>query len=441
MLTESYFVSVAGQPLANNTAVSKDVGVYEHTLHPSHSTTRTFKKSSAPRNCLAVGDTHVFAAQEDKSTVHVYSRAKGNQEAVVTFPERIQSVALQDDVLFLGSQEGRLIIWEICTGRQITTPACHVQAVTCIAATPYHLLTGSDDSNVHVWSIPRLLELDSTAEHEPQETLSNHRAAITSLAVGQSVNPDTNICVSGSKDKSCIVWNYQLAIPLRTLLFPSFPLCLAPDPCARAIYASSEDGSLYAIDLFAEKALLGPQSAEESSTAVQVSSAFGAAPQNAGPASCMALNFDGTILISGHPRGQVLRWDLSSRADSTELSNLNASVTNVAFVSPMPTSRPTKPVAVVKPFLGSRTYNFTAQLDSDHVQDTKFHRMLQSRGVPNDVLEQAILACQAPAIQGGAGDEALRKENEELWEVINEQRALQKKTLQRYVEAKAANPS
>lgn len=113
MLTESYFVSVAGPPLANNTAIAKDAGIYEHTLHPSHSTTATLKKSSAPRNGLAVSDTHIFAAQEEKSTVHVYPRAKGNQEALVTFSERIRSIALQDDVLFLGTQEGRLIIWEV----------------------------------------------------------------------------------------------------------------------------------------------------------------------------------------------------------------------------------------------------------------------------------------------------------------------------------------
>ncbi|XDG07714.1 hypothetical protein ABKA04_007329 [Annulohypoxylon sp. FPYF3050] len=437
MLTESYFVSVAGPPLANNTAIAKDAGIYEHTLHPSHSTTTTLKKSSAPRNGLTVSDTHIFAAQEDKSTVHVYSRTKGNQEALVTFSERIRSIALQDDVLFLGTQEGRLIIWEICTGRQVTTPACHVQAVTCIAATPYHLITGSDDANIHVWSVPRLLELDPTIEHEPRETLSNHRAAITSLAVGQSVNPDTNICVSASKDKSCIVWNYQLGIALRTLLFPSSPLCLSLDPCARAIYVSSDDGSLYAIDLFAEKALLGPQSAEESSTAIQVSSAFGAAPQEAGPATCVALSYDGTILLSGHPRGQIQRWDLSSRADSTELANLNASVTNIVFVSPLPSPRPIKPVNVIKPFLGSRSYDFTSQLDSDMVEDTRFSKMLKSNGLPQDVLEQAILAFQSPA-EDTVGDQELRKENEELWEVINEQRALQQKTLQRYLEAKSA---
>ncbi|KAI0458106.1 WD40-repeat-containing domain protein [Xylaria acuta] len=433
MLTESYFVSVSGPPLANNTAIPKDAGVYEHTLHPTHATSAVLKKSSAPGGGLALSDTHVFAVQQDKSTVHVYARPKGNQEAVVNFPERIRSVALSHDVLFLGTQEGRIIAWELCTGRQVTTPPCHVQAVTCVAVTPYHLLTGSDDSNVHVWSLSRLLELDSTTEHEPQETLSSHRAAITALVVSKSVNPDTNICISASKDKSCVVWNYQLGTPLRTLLFPCAPISLALDPCARAFYASTEDRSLYAVELFGEKALFGPESSE-SSAAVQVSAAFGAAPQEAGPATCLGLNYDGTILLSGHSGGQVRRWDLSSRADSTELASLNAAVTNINFVSPLSPSNPTQPIAVVKPFLGNRSYNFTSRIKSDIVGNTRFSKMLNSSGIPQDMLEQAILSFQEPA-SNTASDAELQKENEELWEIINEQRALQKKTLERYVEA------
>lgn len=113
MLTESYFVSVSGPPLANNTAIPKDAGIYEHTLHPTHATSAVLKKSSAPSGGLAVSETHVFAVQQDKSTVHVYARPKGNQEAVVNFSERIRSVALSHDVLFLGTQEGRIIVWEV----------------------------------------------------------------------------------------------------------------------------------------------------------------------------------------------------------------------------------------------------------------------------------------------------------------------------------------
>ncbi|KAI0130218.1 WD40-repeat-containing domain protein [Xylariales sp. AK1849] len=438
MLTERYLVSISGPPISNNTAFAKDVGIYEHTLHPSHSTANTFKKSSVPRNCLAASDSHIFAAQDEKSTVHVYSRVKGNQEATVTFQERIRSVALQDEVLLLGTEQGRVIIWETGTGRQVTTPACHVQAVTCLASTPFHLLTGSDDSNIHVWHIARLLELDTTIEHEPDHTLSNHRAAITALAVSQSVNADTAICVSASKDRSCIIWSYQTGIALRTILLPSPPLSLCLDPCARAFYVSSGDGSMFAIELFGEKALFGAQNAESSSTVIQVSSSFGSAPQEAGPASCLGLSYDGTILLSGHSSGRILRWDLSSRADSTELTNLNASVSNIFFLSPIPSARHTKSITVIKPFLGSRSYNFTAQFESDFTGETRFGKMMTSKGFSKSTLEQAILSLQQPQTNS-AGDDEVRKENEALWDIINEQRALQKKTLERYVEAKSAN--
>lgn len=455
MLTERYFVSVSGPPITNNTAIAKDVGIYEHTLHPSHSTANTFKKSSAPANGLAVSNTHVFSAQNEKSTVHVYAREKGTQEAIVTFHERIRSLLFLGDVLVLGTDQGRVIVWEVCynlffnltrvlirtqtcTGRQVTTPACHVQAVNCLAATPYHLLTGSDDSNIHVWELARLLELDTTIEHEPKTTLSNHRAAISSLVISQSVNRDTNICVSASKDKSCIIWNYQTGQALRTLLFPSPPVALSLDPCARAFYVSTGDGSLFAVELFAEKALIGAQSVEASSTVVQVTSSFGSVPKETGPASCLGLNYDGTVLLSGHPNGQILRWDLSTKAIATEVVKLNASVSNILFVSPMPSTPSTRAVNVVKPFLGSRSYKFVSQLDSDLGSDSTFDRMLNTKGFSTETLEHSILALQQPASTSAAGDDKLQQENEDLWKVINEQKALQKKTMQRLKEAQAS---
>ncbi len=62
--------------------------------------------------------THVFAAQADKAVVHVYSRERGNQEATVPFPERIQSATFCGDhggagVLMLGTEGGRIIAWEV----------------------------------------------------------------------------------------------------------------------------------------------------------------------------------------------------------------------------------------------------------------------------------------------------------------------------------------
>jgi pre-rRNA-processing protein IPI3 len=113
MLSEEIFSSICGPPIAANTAVSKDVGIYGHSLSPSWAVKATFKKSSTSSHCLAVNETHIFAAQDQKAQVHVYSRLRGNQEALVAFPERIRSLALVNDVLILGTSEGRLILWEV----------------------------------------------------------------------------------------------------------------------------------------------------------------------------------------------------------------------------------------------------------------------------------------------------------------------------------------
>ena len=317
----------------------------------------------------------------------------------------------------------------------MSTPPCHVQAVSCIAATPYHIITGSDDSNLQVWSISQLLELETTREHEPDRTLSNHRAAVTSVIVSQSTNYETNICVSASKDKSCILWNYQTGVALRTILLPSSPLCLCLDPSARAFYVSSSDGSLFIVDLFSEQPLLGPQSNEENSTVAQISSVFGTAPAESGPASCLALNYDGTILLSGHRQGQIHRWDIGTGGNATELANLKAAVTNLVFVPALKTEPSVKAATVVKPSPGSRAYTFTTQFQSDLSEKTSFDSAVRSPGFSREILERAILSFQEAPVSS-AGDDALRQENEELWKIINEQRALQKKTLQKYVEAK-----
>ncbi|OLN96358.1 Pre-rRNA-processing protein crb3/ipi3 [Colletotrichum chlorophyti] len=437
MLSEDFYSCICGPPITANTAVSKDVGIYAHTLSPSYFVKSTLKKSSTPVNCLAVSDSHVFAAQHEKSQVHVYSRVRGVQETTVTFPERIRSLALIDDVLALGTSEGRLILWETCTGRQLTTPPCHIQAVSCLAATPHHLLTGSEDSNIHVWTLSRLLEPNASAESEPDRTLSNHRAAITSLAVSRSVNPETSICVSASKDKTCIIWNYHTGEILRTLLFPMAPLCVSMDPCARAVFVSSEDRSLYLVELLGDKPLIGPRSAESSSTVVQVKSSVGQADEDAGPALCLASNYDGTMVLSGHTKGKILQWQLTENGHPTELTDLNASVTNLVFPSLLQAPRSTKPVAVVKPTQAERQYTFASQLNTDLEQETRFSKMLDGYGLPNQTLETAILSFQETRAEP-ADDEETQRQTDELWEIINEQRALQKLTMQRYVEAKSS---
>jgi len=114
MLSETFVTSILAQQRKANTAISKDIGIYHHTLHPTPSVKATFKKSSTQTNGLAVTPTHIFAAQTEKAVVHVYSRERGNQETLISFQERIHSITLiNDGLLALGTAEGRVLLWEV----------------------------------------------------------------------------------------------------------------------------------------------------------------------------------------------------------------------------------------------------------------------------------------------------------------------------------------
>lgn len=345
----------------------------------------------------------------------------------------------------------------------MSTPPCHVQAVSCLATTAHHVLSGSDDSNVHVWSLASLLALDPASEHEPERTLSNHRAAVVALAAdasaaSSSATSGAALCVSAARDKTCVVWDPLTGHALRTLLLPAAPLCAALDPCARALAVATDDGCIHLVELFGNPPLLGAHAPEAASTAVQVSASdpFGLAPLDAyGPANCLATSHDGTVLLSGHARGKILQWSLAADGGSgsgsgppVELADLNAAVSNVVFVPPLPRPRLTSAPTVVKPAATGPGYSFTAQLEGDlgGGRQSRFDRLLGTPGFGQDVLEQAVLAFQQQQQQpaGGSGSGSgsgssgpsenevnLQLQNEELLQIINEQRALYKQVLQK----------
>lgn len=308
--------------------------------------------------------------------------------------------------------------------------------MTCLAATDLHLASGSEDSNIHIWSLPRLLSLNSNENHEPLQSLSNHRAAITSLRMGSSAS-SLNICVSASKDNTVIVWNYHSGNLLRTFLLPSTPLCLALDPCDRGVYIGFDDGSLQLVEFVrSESSFNELYDTSLQTTPVQITSAPWIASAEVGPTHSLGLSYDGTIIISGHESGKIMQWNTSRSGVSTEIADLNAPVTNLIMQSPFPSGRLTKASSVVKPKLAEGPYVYTAQL-TGAIGTNSFEQALEHTGIPTDMLEDAISRFyQRNTAASSGGDEKLQKENEELWAVVNEQRALQKQTWEKYSKLK-----
>lgn len=289
--------------------------------------------------------------------------------------------------------------------------------------TPYHVLSASDDSNINVWSLARLLDFDAQTEHEPELTLSNHRGAITGLVVGPSTNPESSLCVSASKDKTCIIWNYQTGEVLRTLLFPAIPLCLALDPSARALFVASDDGALFIVEFFGEKPILGSSSAELASIVVQVNAPHAVSDPAVGPPSCLAVTYDGTSVLTGHAKGKILRWSLAAKARPVELASLNAPVTNLCFIPLISGRQPTKALSVVKPSQKQQRYTFTAQLETDLGPQTRLNQMLETKGFSSRSIEAA-----AASFLMSTSDETVDQEttrlNLQFQSIVNDQATL-----------------
>ncbi|KAL8794745.1 MAG: hypothetical protein Q9195_002699 [Heterodermia aff. obscurata] len=352
MLTESFIVSTLNPSKQAQTSHSKDLGIHLHEYQPNPSLKSSLKKSSTQPNCLAASASHIFAAQSEKAVVHVYNRELGNQEAIVPFPERIRSLAFAGDteqdvgVLVLGTEAGGLVLWELATGRTVTTPPTHLEAITHLADSPdaNFVLSGSIDSAILLWSVPSLLAFEyessysNTRPHfSPLITLSSHRAAITALLFGHS-HGKTNIALSASADNTLLVWDPLRGQILHTFLLSSPSLCLALDPADRACYAGYEDGSIQLIDFYKSSGplqMLRNPALQSTPTQPPYEERWRLPAFSEGQeALCLQTSYDGTSILSGHKNGKVHTWDVGRGRYGNLLAEHDHSVTNLLVLPP-----------------------------------------------------------------------------------------------------------
>lgn len=420
MLSE-HLVAAIGAPFkATGTSVAKDAAIFVHEYQPSGTQRTLFKKSITPANCLAVSSTHIFAAQAEKAVVHVYNREKGNQEATVPFTERITCLALacDDAVLVLGTTEGRIFLWEVATGRQVTTAQSHLQAVNQLAvdAASNFLVSASADSTCHVWSIPALLSFsnDGVQPLAPLRTFTTHRASVIALALGHSASFQ-NIAITAAKDKTCLVWDYHSNAVLRTFLLPAIPTSLVVDPADRAFYVSYENGGVQRVDLLSATGKAdGIQNGSDALTPVQPKSKVMSPPDaSTGAVLSLGLSFDGTAVLAGYQSGTIIGWDIATGHMKPFLPQgpLPGPVTNLKFLPvsgfESEKSRLVHIDAVVKPKFGAfqdtgsnggaipGSYSINAQLrgsltDELDAPASMFSQALFGTSLPTQLLDEGL---------------------------------------------------
>ncbi|KAL8975393.1 MAG: hypothetical protein Q9197_000374 [Variospora fuerteventurae] len=443
MLIESFVASTRAVEKKANATTAKDIGIYLHEYQPNPSLKSYFKKSSTQPNCVAANATHIFAAQADKSAVHVYNKDRNNHEAIVPFQEQITCLALAGQyegagTLVMGTQGGRLILWELATGRLINTPQAHLQPVTCLAVDPTfnYIISGSSDSNLHVWSIPALLSFSQPSPNDPSQplpltpsrTFADHRAAIASVIFGHSASK-ANLALSAAKDQTCIIWDYRNGVLLHTYLLGASPLCLALDPADRAAYAGCEDGSIQLLDFYRKPSLPHPlYDPNQRSTPTQppASDHWHLPQASSSPVLCLQVSYDGTALLSGHENGKVHQWNIAQGKFNVQITDFSLPVTNLLVLPPTGFPNPRTPSLkihhAVKPRYESSldssrgngsssiipsNYTFTAQLTStlplpeaptgaSDLDDALTHASFPTSMLENGINELAALSNPSP---------------------------------------------
>ena len=204
---------------------------------------------------------------------------------------------------------------------------------------------------MHVWSLQGILSFSKPAlgqnrqpSNAPIRTFSNHRAAITALAIGHS-NGRHNIAVSTAKDNTAIVWEYQTGRVLRTFLLPSSATCVALDPVDRAGYVGYEDGSVQSIDFYRAHTVqhaLHDVSTQSTPAQVSLEDRWLPPAADSGSARAISLSYDGTILLSAHDSGKVLSWNIARRKFATTVADYTHPVTNLVSLPPSGLQQTTK---------------------------------------------------------------------------------------------------
>ncbi|EXJ81948.1 hypothetical protein A1O1_08015 [Capronia coronata CBS 617.96] len=427
MLTESFLAATltANKVPAHMSAALKDVGIFLHEVQPQNTFRQGYKKSSTRPGCVAFSDSHVFAAQADKAVVNVYSRDRGNQEATVPFPERIHSLvfARAASILVLGTEGGKLILWEVSTGRVTTSTAAHLQPVSslCITSNDEFIISASADTSVHVWSLARLVSFmqpggsyraEDTSK-SPIRTFSGHRTAVTAAACGHS-DITTNFAVTCSEDGTCYIWDMETGQILRTLLLPTVAMCIAVDPADRVVYFGCKDGQIHAWDIFRQSgksSISNPESAGTAPIQILTKDAWAAPAKDIGAANCLTLSYDGTSLLSGHSNGVVIRWDVAKHRILNEVANLVQPVTNIEMLKPTGFANQKRPeytiLNVVKPnleFTSSSSEIGTCGVSAKYHLNIMINDRLSTS--KDDDIEAAITG---PGIPGSLLNEALRE--------------------------------
>ncbi|XP_016984916.1 uncharacterized protein LOC108048641 isoform X2 [Drosophila rhopaloa] len=163
-----------------------------------------------PYKSLAVTNNMRFAASTNgDNTLKIWSLTQEDEKYSVSHSDEITCFEISADSAHIisGSRDMSLKVWQATGGKLSQVLVGHSDAVTCVAVSVSNktqVLSGSKDMNLILWDL---------LTGEEVHTLAGHLGPV----IGVKVSADGSTAVSGSDDKTLIVWETKRGLALTSL--------------------------------------------------------------------------------------------------------------------------------------------------------------------------------------------------------------------------------
>ncbi|SPP75848.1 uncharacterized protein LOC117581052 isoform X1 [Drosophila guanche] len=163
-----------------------------------------------PYKSLVVTNNMRFAASSNgDNTLKIWSLTQEDEKYSVSHSDEITCFEISADSMHIitGSRDMSLKVWQSTGGKLSQVLVGHSDAVTCVAVSVTNktqVLSGSKDTNLILWDL---------LTGEEVHTLAGHLGPV----IGVKVSADGSTAVSGSDDKTLIVWETKRGLALTSL--------------------------------------------------------------------------------------------------------------------------------------------------------------------------------------------------------------------------------
>ncbi|MEW6494128.1 MAG: tetratricopeptide repeat protein, partial [Cyanobacteriota bacterium] len=294
----------AGEAKVDNSTRVQVANVLRQAVYGVRERNRLEGHDSTVRSVSFSPDGKTLASGSNDNTIKIWNLATGKLISTLTRHElSVNSVSFSPDgkTLASGSNDNTIKIWNLATGNPITTLTRHELSVRSVSFSPdgKTLASGSNDNTIKVRNLATGKAI----------TLTDHYLSVNSV----SFSPDGKTLASGSNDNTIKIWNLATSEEITTLTGHYLSVnSVSFSPDGKTLASGSADNTIKIWNL---------------ATGNPITTLTG----HTSTVNSVSFSPDGKTLASGSGDNTIKVWNLATGKAITTLTGHTSTVSSVSF--------------------------------------------------------------------------------------------------------------